>query len=51
MKAKKAILKKEPQLIEDAKETICIRGSTSSKYVFDAMKDLVSTLLLFIGRK
>ncbi|XP_057341345.1 ribosome production factor 2 homolog [Microplitis mediator] len=40
VKAKKAILKKEPQLIEDAKETICIRGSTSSKYVYDAMKDL-----------
>ncbi|CAG5100379.1 Similar to Rpf2: Ribosome production factor 2 homolog (Mus musculus) [Cotesia congregata] len=39
-KSKRAILKKEPKLIEDAKEAIFLKGQTASKYAFDAMKDL-----------
>ncbi|XP_033227493.1 ribosome production factor 2 homolog [Belonocnema kinseyi] len=38
-KGKKALLSKEPQLIETAKQTLCIKGSTSSKLAHDCMKD------------
>lgn len=39
-RGKRAILKSEPQLIETAKQTLCIKGSTSSKLAHDCMKDL-----------
>lgn len=42
-KAKKAILKKEPKLIETAKETLCLKGQNTSPIVVGMMKDLVST--------
>ena len=41
-KGKKAILKKEPKLIEDAKEALCLKGNRTSQIVTDIMKDLVS---------
>ncbi|XP_012280809.1 ribosome production factor 2 homolog [Orussus abietinus] len=39
-KGKKAILKKEPKLIEDNKQTLCIKGKITSQLVNDCMKDL-----------
>lgn len=39
-RGKKAILKKEPRLIEDAKQALCIKGRHSSQIVNDCMKDL-----------
>lgn len=39
-KGKKAILKKEPKLIENAKETLCLRGNRTSQIVTSLMKDL-----------
>ncbi|XP_025264420.1 ribosome production factor 2 homolog [Camponotus floridanus] len=39
-KGKKALLKKEPQLIENAKETLCLKGKNTSQNVVDFMKDL-----------
>lgn len=41
-KGKKAILKKEPKLVEDAKETLCLKGKRTSQIATDIMKDLVS---------
>lgn len=41
-KGKKAVLRKEPKLIEDAKETLCLRGKHTSQIVVDIMKDLVN---------
>lgn len=38
-RGKRAILKKEPQLLETAKQALCIKGSTSSKLAHDCMKD------------
>ncbi|KAG5325534.1 RPF2 factor, partial [Pseudoatta argentina] len=39
-KGKKAILKKEPKLIENAKEALCLKGNRTSQIVTDIMKDL-----------
>ncbi|XP_072767570.1 ribosome production factor 2 homolog [Anoplolepis gracilipes] len=39
-KGKKALLKKEPQLIENTKETFCLKGKNTSQIVKDFMKDL-----------
>ncbi|EFN74477.1 Brix domain-containing protein 1-like protein [Camponotus floridanus] len=39
-KGKKALLKKEPQLVENAKETLCFKGKNASQIVIDFMKDL-----------
>ncbi|XP_015610186.1 ribosome production factor 2 homolog [Cephus cinctus] len=39
-RGKRAILKKEPQLFEDAKQTLCIKGASTSQLVTDCMKDL-----------
>ncbi|XP_015176497.1 PREDICTED: ribosome production factor 2 homolog [Polistes dominula] len=39
-KGKKAIVKKEPKLIEDAKQAFCIRGRNTSQIVYNCMKDL-----------
>ncbi|XP_011170809.1 ribosome production factor 2 homolog [Solenopsis invicta] len=39
-KGKKAILKKEPKLIENAKEALCLKGNRTSQIVTDFMKDL-----------
>lgn len=39
-RGKRAILKKEPKLIEDAKQTICMKGKNASQLVVDFMKDL-----------
>ncbi|KAH0955951.1 hypothetical protein HN011_008321 [Eciton burchellii] len=39
-KGKKAILRKEPKLVEDAKETVCLKGQHSSQIVTDFLKDL-----------
>ncbi|XP_033189217.1 ribosome production factor 2 homolog isoform X1 [Bombus vosnesenskii] len=39
-KGKRAILKKEPKLIEDAKQTLCFKGKNTSQIVVDFMKDL-----------
>lgn len=39
-RGKKAILKKEPRLIEDAKQALCIKGRHTSQIVNDCMKDL-----------
>ncbi|KAI4495451.1 hypothetical protein M0802_008665 [Mischocyttarus mexicanus] len=39
-KGKKAIINKEPKLIEDAKETFCIKGRNTSQIVNNCMKDL-----------
>ncbi|KAK2582630.1 hypothetical protein KPH14_004912 [Odynerus spinipes] len=39
-KGKKAILKKEPKLIEDAKQALCIKGRQTSEIVSNCMKDL-----------
>ncbi|XP_063981899.1 ribosome production factor 2 homolog [Diachasmimorpha longicaudata] len=39
-KGKKALIKREPKLIEDPKDALFIKGSTASKYAHDAMKDL-----------
>ncbi|GAB1860981.1 Ribosome production factor 2 homolog [Camponotus japonicus] len=39
-KGKKALLKKEPQLVENAKETLCLKGKNTSQIVVDFMKDL-----------
>ncbi|KAL2726275.1 ribosome production factor 2 [Vespula maculifrons] len=39
-KGKKAILNKEPKLIEDAKQAFCIKGRNTSQIVNDCMKDL-----------
>lgn len=39
-KGKKALLKKEPKLIEDAKQTLLIKGNHTSQVVTDYMKDL-----------
>lgn len=47
-RGKRAILKKEPQLLETAKQALCIKGSTSSKLAHDCMKDFVSCTLIFM---
>ncbi|XP_071869095.1 ribosome production factor 2-like protein Non3 isoform X1 [Bombus fervidus] len=39
-KGKRAIVKKEPKLIEDAKQTLCFKGKNTSQIVVDFMKDL-----------
>ncbi|KAL6258159.1 hypothetical protein P5V15_010114 [Pogonomyrmex californicus] len=39
-KGKKAILKKEPKLIEDLKEALFLKGTRTSQIVIDIMKDL-----------
>ncbi|KAK0181293.1 hypothetical protein PV327_003586 [Microctonus hyperodae] len=39
-KTKRALIKREAKLVEDAKATIFIKGSTSSQHVVNAMKDL-----------
>ncbi|XP_054010705.1 ribosome production factor 2 homolog [Hylaeus anthracinus] len=39
-RGKRAILKKEPKLIEDAKQTLCFKGKNTSQIVVDLMKDL-----------
>ena len=39
-KGKRAILKKEPKLIEEAKQTLCFKGKNTSQIVVDFMKDL-----------
>ncbi|XP_003488693.1 ribosome production factor 2 homolog isoform X1 [Bombus impatiens] len=39
-KGKRAILKKEPKLIEDVKQTLCFKGKNTSQIVVDFMKDL-----------
>ncbi|CAK9808133.1 Ribosome production factor 2 homolog [Anthophora plagiata] len=39
-KGKRAILKKEPKLIEDVKQILCFKGKNSSQIVVDFMKDL-----------
>ncbi|XP_011703438.1 PREDICTED: ribosome production factor 2 homolog [Wasmannia auropunctata] len=39
-RGKKAILKKEPKLIENAKEALCLKGNRTSQIVVDIMKDL-----------
>ncbi|XP_068981897.1 ribosome production factor 2 homolog [Bombus flavifrons] len=39
-KGKRAILKKEPKLIEGAKQTLCFKGKNTSQIVVDFMKDL-----------
>ncbi|XP_076638678.1 ribosome production factor 2-like protein Non3 [Colletes latitarsis] len=39
-RGKRAILKKEPKLIEDAKQTLCFKGKNTSQIVVDFMKDL-----------
>ncbi|KZC06252.1 Ribosome production factor 2 like protein [Dufourea novaeangliae] len=39
-RGKRAIIKKEPKLIEDAKETLCFKGKNTSQIVVDFMKDL-----------
>ncbi|KAF7998246.1 hypothetical protein HCN44_009644 [Aphidius gifuensis] len=39
-KGKRAIVNREPKLIEDLKDTLCIKGSTASQYVNNAMRDL-----------
>ncbi|XP_078034499.1 ribosome production factor 2-like protein Non3 [Augochlora pura] len=39
-RGKRAILKKEPKLIEDVKETLCFKGKNTSQTVVDFMKDL-----------
>lgn len=39
-KGKKALLKKEPQLVEKAKETLCLKSKNNSQIVIDFMKDL-----------
>ncbi|XP_071560492.1 ribosome production factor 2 homolog [Temnothorax nylanderi] len=39
-RGKKAILKKEPKLVENAKEALCLRGKRTSQIVTDFMKDL-----------
>ncbi|XP_066594424.1 ribosome production factor 2 homolog [Prorops nasuta] len=39
-KGKKAILKKSPKLIEDAKQALCIKGRHTSQVITDFMKDL-----------
>lgn len=39
-RGKKAILKKEPKLVENAKETLCLKGRHTSQIVTDIMKDL-----------
>ncbi|GAB1869721.1 Ribosome production factor 2 homolog [Camponotus japonicus] len=39
-KGKKALLKREPQLVENAKETLCFKGKNASQIVVDFMKDL-----------
>lgn len=39
-RGKRAILKKEPKLIEDVKQTLCYKGKNTSPIVVDFMKDL-----------
>ncbi|XP_032666507.1 ribosome production factor 2 homolog [Odontomachus brunneus] len=39
-KGKKAILKREPKLVEDAKEALCLKGKHTSQVAVDIMKDL-----------
>ncbi|TGZ53486.1 ribosome production factor 2 homolog [Temnothorax longispinosus] len=39
-RGKKAILKKEPKLVENGKEALCLRGKHTSQIVTDFMKDL-----------
>ena len=39
-KGKKAVLKKEPQLVEKAKETLCLKSKNTSQIVVELMKDL-----------
>ncbi|XP_031831520.1 ribosome production factor 2-like protein Non3 isoform X1 [Nomia melanderi] len=39
-RGKRAILKKEPKLVENAKETLCFKGKNTSQLVVDFMKDL-----------
>ncbi|XP_029178415.1 ribosome production factor 2 homolog [Nylanderia fulva] len=39
-KGKKALIKKEPQLVENAKETLCLKSKNNSQLVIDFMKDL-----------
>ncbi|KOC70240.1 Ribosome production factor 2 like protein [Habropoda laboriosa] len=39
-KGKRAILRKEPKLIEEAKQILCFKGKNSSQIVVDFMKDL-----------
>lgn len=45
-KGKKAILKKEPKLVENAKETLCLKGKRTSQIVTDVMKDLVNKYVI-----
>ncbi|KAK9298043.1 hypothetical protein QLX08_008539 [Tetragonisca angustula] len=39
-RAKRAIIKKEPKLIEDIKQTLCFKGKNTSQIVVNFMKDL-----------
>ncbi|XP_076166473.1 ribosome production factor 2-like protein Non3 [Ptiloglossa arizonensis] len=39
-RGKRAILKKEPKLVEDAKQTLCFKGKNTSHIVVDFMKDM-----------
>lgn len=39
-KGKRAIIKKEPKLIEDTKQTLCFKGKNTSQIVVNFMKDL-----------
>ncbi|XP_033335588.1 ribosome production factor 2-like protein Non3 [Megalopta genalis] len=39
-RGKRAILKREPKLVEDVKETLCFKGKNTSQIVVDFMKDL-----------
>lgn len=39
-RGKRALLKKEPKIIEDAKQTMCFKGKNASQIVIDFMKDL-----------
>lgn len=38
-RGKRALLKKEPKIIEDPKETLCFKGAHTSQIVNDCMKD------------
>ncbi|XP_076762815.1 ribosome production factor 2-like protein Non3 [Xylocopa sonorina] len=39
-RGKRAIVKKEPKLIEDSKQTLCFKGNKTSQIVVDFMKNL-----------
>lgn len=47
-RGKKALLKREPKLVENAKDTLCLRGKNTSQIVTDIMKDLVNIIVIFI---